>query len=256
MKESIDFPGFKYGAFERPTGRMNLSLYGYMDICEQVDFLAPKSSPLADRVAFYIIGRDLTLGLKRAEALPESVKIIGRTVYEDCQKRRRGEDKWQCTWHKDGGLIEPEATIPGNARPGKYYVAIRYFQNIKGFNDDLTDIIATSDTVEERLWLPPGGKYVLPTIGPNTRYGLPQETTNDFEMCIEAYINADLGLTKETAKDEMSLFFNNVDEGLFAVMSDSFSGFGALYVKLVGWPWFVDEGLGSFRLSRISKEDM
>jgi len=249
--ETVDFQGFKYGVFERPAGRMNLSLYADIGSGELAHVLATRSSPLADKVAFYVIGRDLALGLEQAEALPEPVKRIGRAVYEDCQKRRK-EDDWQVTWHKDAVLIEPEAIIPGNPRPGKDYVASRYFQNITGFNKDQTDVVTTPETVEERLWLPLGGdRYMLPTVGPNKRYGLPDATTNSFDKTVKALVNADLGLTKETAKAEISKFFRG-NSGLFAVWSGSDPDGGALCVDLSDGPRGGNGRFGSFPLSRLA----
>jgi len=247
--ETLNFPGFKYNVFERPAGRIDLSLYSDIGSGEPASVLAPRSSPLADKVAFYTIGRDLTLGLEQAEALPEPVKRIGRAVYEDCQKRRRGEESYQATWHKDAVLIEPEATIPGNPRPGKDYVAARYFQNIERFKEDESDVVATPQTVEERLWLPMGdGKYMFPDVGQNTRFGLPQRT-GEFGEVVKAYVNADLGLTEEAASREASKFFRG-NEGLFAVGSDSDPGVGGLCVDLVGGPGGGCDGIGSFPLSR------
>ena len=248
--ETLNFPGFKYGVFERLAGRVNLSLYSDVGSCEPASVLSPRSSPLADKVAFYVIGRDLVLGVEGAEALPKPVKRIGRAVYDACQKRRRGEDNWQATWHKDAVLIEPGATIPGNPRPGKDYVASRFFQNIKGFSEDETDVITTSETTEERLWLPVGdGRYVLPTVGQNTRYGLPQETDGDLDKVVKAWVNVDLGLTEETAKAEVAKFFRG-DQGLCAVWSDSDHVVGALFVSLLGRPSYGYGYIGSFPLSR------
>ncbi len=248
---TIDFPSFKYGVFERPAGSVNLSLYRDIGTGEPSSVLAPRSSPLADKVAFYVIGRDLALGLEQAEALPEPVKRIGRAVYEDCQKRRRGEDSWQGTWHKDAVLIEPEATIPGNPKPGEDYVAARYFQNITGFTEDGSDVVATPQTVEERLWLPQGGgKYMFPDVGQNTRYGLPQTTTDDLNATIKAWIGADLGLTEETAQAELSKFWRG-GQGLFAVRFASNPDIGALCVSLSVVPRDGLVYVGSFPLSRL-----
>ena len=40
--ETLNFPGFKYGVFERPAGRMNLSLYADIGLGEPASILAPK----------------------------------------------------------------------------------------------------------------------------------------------------------------------------------------------------------------------
>ena len=106
--KKIKFHGFTYGVFERPAGKVNLSLYSDTNPGETASVLAPRSSPLANKVAFYVIGRDLLLGVEGAEALPEPVKRIGRAVYKECQKRRRVDKrKWEGHWHKDAVLIEP-----------------------------------------------------------------------------------------------------------------------------------------------------
>src|SRR3989338_6373568 len=101
--EAVIFTGFKYGVFERPKGRVNLSLYSDMGSGESAIVLAPRSSPLADKVAFYVIGRDLALGLDQAETLPEPIKRIARNVYADClaRSRKKVPEPWQATWHKD-----------------------------------------------------------------------------------------------------------------------------------------------------------
>ena len=249
--EVVKFPGFKYGVFERSEGRVNLSLYSDIGPGESASVLAPRSSPLADKVAFYVIGRDLALGLDQAETLPEPVKRIARNVYADClaRSRKKVPEPWQATWHKDAVLIEPSATIPGNSRPGEGYVAAKYFQNIERFTEDESDVVATPQTVEERLWLPQGGgKYMFPDVGQNTRFGLPQRTGELGEV-VKAYVNADLGLTEEAASREASKFFRG-SEGLFAVGSDSSSGGGALCVSLGGGPGYGYVGVGSFPLSR------
>lgn len=70
--------------------------------------LAPVSTPLAWRVALYSVGRDLALGEKDAERLPEPVRQAGSLVYKDAQER-----KGRGGWHKDGILYNiPRTETP------------------------------------------------------------------------------------------------------------------------------------------------
>jgi hypothetical protein len=254
--EIVDFPGFKYGVFEIPGGKLCLSLYADVGSNEPACVLATKSSPLADKVAFYTIGRDLALGSEQAEALPQPVKRVAKSVYEDCQARsmQRDSETRQGTWHKDGGFVEgPLETILGNLRPGNGYTVARYFQNIEGFTDRM-DVIATPETREERLWLPVGDgrRYILPIVGQNTRFGLPQATTDDFSKAVRAFADA-LGVSEEQAKHHVSRF-SRVRRGLFAVCSESYSGNGALCVILTYGPLSKNGAYGSFPLSRVTNE--
>ncbi len=218
---AVGFPNFKYGVFERPEGVMLSFISIDHLVGRRQSTLVPDSAPLADKVAFYRIGRDLESQLESvrevADDLPDPVKRIGRALYAHCQKMRKDKDMFLSVIHKDALLVEPKATIPGNPRPGKDYVAVRYFQNIEAFSRDLRDVVVTPETIEERLWLP-GSGAILPTEGQNTKFGLPQ-ATGDRNEAVKAFASADLGLTEETAKSEVSDLDTPYYQGFYIVRS-------------------------------------
>jgi len=246
VADKIGFPSASYRGIDIPGSKILKTLYSDFGTSEEAYNLAPKSSPLSLKAGLYLIGRDLAYGIGDADSLPEPVKEAGRLVYEYAQQR-----KGRGVCHKDGVIIELNATIPGNIRPGEDYVVGIYFQNIRGFKkkgDGSWDIDTLPETREEKIWLPEGGgSFIVPTrYGSNNRLGLPDETIEDENEAIKRWVDA--GFTEEQARKELSRFYKR-NQGTAAVLSWSDNRDGPLGVYLVGEPDRRSSGVGSFPAS-------
>lgn len=248
--QKLNIPGFTYRGFDVPGLEISTDLIDNLETNKQVYELAPKSVPLAWRVGLYMVGRDLALGNEDAEALPEPVRQAGSMVYEDCQAR-----KGRGVWHKDGVIFGPESTIRGSIRPGKDYVAARFFQNIEGFEegDDAWKIKPSPKTREERIWVPYGdGRFIVPTMDGayNPTTGTPFEIIADRNKAIKRWVDADL--TEEQAEKEISRFYRG--DGVCAVYSWSSDYGGPLCVSLYYEPRYRGSSIGSFAVSRSAEK--
>lgn len=246
----VKIPAFSYRGFDIPAVDMSTDLINDLGTSEPAYKLAPKSAPLAWRVGLYMVGRDLELGEAYAEALPEPIRQAGSMVYKDCQAR-----KGRGVWHKDGVLIEgTDATIKGNTRPGKDYLAARFFKDIDGFEekDGIWQIKPSPQTREERVWVPKGGgSFIVPTMDGayNPITGLPFETIESRDNAVNRWIDA--GLSPEEADNEVSRFYR--DSGTHAVLSWSFDYYGPLCVSVFSEPGGRDSSFGSSALSRSAE---
>jgi len=250
----VKIPAFSYRGFDIPAVDMSTDLINDLGISEPAYKLAPKSAPLAWRVGLYTVGRDLELGEADAEALPEPIRQAGSMIYKDCQARTE-PGKGSGVWHKDGILIEgTDSTIRGSVRPGKDYLAARFFKNTEGFEErDGTWQIKTSpQTREERVWVPNGGgNFIVPTMDGayNPITGLPFETIENRSKAVKRWIDA--GLTPEEADKEISRFYRN--QGTRAVYSWSYVDDGPLAVDVNDGPGGRGSIAGSFALSRSAE---
>ena len=246
----VKIPAFSYRGFELPALDMSTELINDLGTNEPAYKLALKSAPLACRVALYTVGRDLELGEADAEALPEPVRQAGSMVYKDCQAR-----KGRGAWHKDGIFIEgTDATIRGSVRPGKDYLAARFFKGIDGFEekDGVWQIKPSPQTREERVWVPNGGgRFIVPTMDGayNPITGLPFETIDSRNKAVKRWVDA--GLTPEEAENEISRFYRNL--GTRAVDSWSCDDDGPLAVVVSDVPGGRYSYMGSFALSRSAE---
>jgi len=246
----VKIPAFSYRGFELPALDMSTELINDLGTNEPAYKLAPKSAPLACRVALYTVGRDLELGEADAEALPEPVRQAGSMVYKDCQAR-----KGRGAWHKDGIFIEgTDATIRGSVRPGKDYLAARFFKGIDGFEekDGVWQIKPSSQTREERLWVPNGGgRFIVPTMDGayNPITGLPFETIDSRNKAVKRWVDA--GLTPEEADKEISRFYRSSGTRAVGSWSSDYSGPLAVDVDDGQRYWF--SSLGSLAASRSAE---
>jgi hypothetical protein len=129
--KALKVPGFSYRGFAVPNLTLGAELIDNLGPGEPAYKLAPKSAPLSDRVALYVVGRDLAIEEPLANDLPDSVKEAGRQVYADCQARQgRG------CWHKDGVLYLRADEKPKGATMPNGFVPAKYFKDIAGFKED------------------------------------------------------------------------------------------------------------------------
>ena len=118
--------------FSIPSLEISYSLFDNLGTSKPAYGIAPRSSPLSFRVALYLIGRDLKLGIEDTLKLPESVRTSGTLVCEDAHKRTgRG------AYHKDAVQYIERNNAPNNMRQpkNKNYVLARYFYDIAGFEE-------------------------------------------------------------------------------------------------------------------------
>ena len=249
---TVKFPGFAYRGFDIPALEMPASLIENLGTNKQAYELVPNSTPLAWRVALYSVGRDVALGEKEAEYLPESVRQAGSLVYNDAQER-----KGRGGWHKDGVLYLPRTETPkGMTQPkDENYVLARYFRDIAGFErkGDVWTIKPSPETREELIWIPEGdGAFAVPirdgVYHPVT--GTAFETLKSRDAAVKRWIEA--GLTKDQAEKELSRNYRR-SSGVAAVWSYSGDGDGPLYVDLDNGPWDRYSLLGSFPASRSAE---
>ncbi|MEW6664144.1 MAG: hypothetical protein AB1512_02840 [Thermodesulfobacteriota bacterium] len=246
---SLGIPGFRYKGFDVPAIDIPVSFFEDTGTGEPACKLAARSAPLAWRVAFYSIGRDLALDIEDAEALPASVKDAGKLVYFDAQERMAGGG-----WHRDGAYILPKSDAPkGMLKPKGDFRLARYFRDIEGFEEkqDGWRINPSPVSEESLIWLPTGhGFFIVPTMDGiyNPATGTPFETVCDWKAAVKRWVSA--GLTEEEARKEISCFFRT-DGGTAAVASFSGDYEGPLCVNLDG-PGGGDPALGSFPWRRAA----
>jgi len=249
VAKALKVPGFSYRGFAVPNLTLGAELIDNLGTGEPAYKLAPKSAPLSDRVALYIVGRDLAIEEPLASDLPDSVKEAGRLVYEGCQARQgRG------CWHKDGVLYlrsdenHKGATVPSGFVPAKY------FKDIIGFNQegDAWKINPSPQTEEFNVFLPESDAFIVPTMDGayNPLTGTPFETIKDRSKAIKRWLDADL--TEEQAEKELSRFYRR-NEGTAAVYSWSDANDGPLCVDLDHGPGDRCTYLGSFPASRAAE---
>jgi len=199
----LKVPGFSYRGFVVPGMTLGIELINNLDTGEPACKLAPKSAPLSDRVALYIVGRDLAMKEPLAKKLPESVKEAGRRVYENCQARQA-----HGCWHKDGVLSMGSGEKPKGATVPNGFVPARYFKDIVGFKQegDSWKIVASPKTKVFKVFLPEGNAFIVPTKDGlyNPLTGTPFETIKDRDKAIKRWVDA--GFTKRQAEKELSKF--------------------------------------------------
>jgi hypothetical protein len=244
-------PGFTYRGFRVPPLNLGAELIDNLGTGEPAYKLAPGSVPLADLVALYMVGMDLAIGEQLANGLPDSVKEAGRLIHEGYQARQgRG------CWHKDGAILLPESEWPrGEVHPpGKHYAV--YLTDIEGFEkkEGAWRPKPSSNTAEERIWLPPGGAFIVPSAYGGLAYdpktGVPKETEKNRDKAISMW--RDAGLTEEQADKELSGFYRR-NSDVAAVYSWSFGCLGAVCVGLGSAPAYRSSSLGSFAASRAAE---
>jgi len=214
------------------------------------DELAPKSLTRAEYMALYMVGRNLELKIGEPSKLPKEVQKAGTVVYKFAQARNQeGERISRGGWHKDAVLIEPAdiRTIPGKGRKPEHSIAARYFRNIRGFNQDQTNIIEGPYTQEAQLWLPPSGWGV----GEIDENGLWTETIpGEKKEDAAQKVAANLGITPEQANSEMSYQWRPEYGRIFGVRSKSHKRYGPVGLLFSYLPraWST---IGSFPASRF-----
>jgi len=252
MPQKLKVPEFSYRNFDAPNLSLSAELIQNLDTSEEAYKLAPKSAPLAWRVALYTVGRDLEIGEPLADELPESVKEAGRLVYRDAQNRK--ERNASGCWHKDGVLYLKRSDAPKGARAPEGYVPGKFLKNIEGFDEKRGYAIKPSAETEEFfVWLPEGGgSFIVPTVdGAHNPYtGTPFETVKDKEKAIKRWV--DNGLTERQAIKELSRFYR-MNEGTAAVGSWSGDCDGPLCVDLGGEPRLRYSYIGSFAASNLAE---
>ena len=263
-------PTFKYGPFDVPALKTHFPLLPYKPAegkGKLVRELVEESTPLAWFTGLYMVGRDSSLELlERAEAvknLPDEVKHAGFPVYMEIQKSTYEGSKGpprlapslckpKSFLSRDAVLFEPEVRkIPGVETPSEEgHIAAIVFHNIQGFTEDGSDIVPWDDgnqkTIEERLWLPPGGdlpdNYIVPSMRePHeayNRHGLPNRTVTDKAEAIRAWMDrgfTETEFTETQGRSGLSVFTRG-NSGLVAVKSWHGGGHGPLCVSLVTKP--------------------
>ena len=252
MPQKLKVPGSSYRNFNLPNLSLGAELIENLGTSEEAYKLAPKSAPLAWRVALYTVGRDLEIGEPLADGLPESVKEAGRLVYKDAHDRK-ARNASGC-WQKDGFLYLKRSDAPKGARAPEGFVPGKYLKNIEGFDEKHGYAIKPSPETEEFLiWLPEGeGSFIVPTMDgayhPHT--GTPFETIKDRDKAIKRWV--DNGLTEEQAIKELSRFYR-MTEGTAAVLSWSNGSYGPLCVCLDLEPWYRISYIGSFAASSLAE---
>ncbi len=248
--EKLKLSKFKYAGFEVPSLEMNGGeLYANLQTEKPAYELAPQSIPLAWKTAYFLVGRDLSLGINDfgVESLPDEVKEFGTNIYNECQaKNGRGH------WHKDGvRLLGTKATIKGSTRPAGA-IAAEYFTDIQGFDEE-GRIIPSKDTHHqnpEKIWVPEGkGRFMIYTrVGLYQPQGIPFETEENMEDALNSISEA-LEISAGKAKELLNRFYRGT-KGDHAVGSNSYVHDGALGVGLGSGPRSWYGGVGSFPASR------
>lgn len=213
----LNIPRFSYRGFDVPAIGLPDSLIDDLGTYKPAYELAPKSIPLAWRVAFYTIGGDLSLGIESANSLPDAVKEVGGLVYS-ASEREGG-------WHKDGVSILPRSDAPkGMLQPnGEGFVLARYFKDIAGFEkkNGGWEVKPSANTNESLVWLPQGMGHVVPTRDGvyNPVTGTPFETITirDRIGALKRWVSE--SLTEKQAAKQMSEFYRMNEESTFAVGS-------------------------------------
>ncbi len=166
------------------------------------------SSPLSWRAGLYAVGRDLALGVKAAQNLPESVKRAGKLVYLEAHVEMEVCDSGQEYIHNDAVLIVPRSEAPkGMLRMREPWMLTRFFTEIDGFKKEggKIDIIPSPETRDQYVWLPANG-YAVPTRdGWQHPVGTPFETVKSRETAIKNLVDR-AGLNPDEAHNEIMRF--------------------------------------------------
>lgn len=248
MPQKLKVPGFSYRNFDMPNLSLGAELIQNLGTSEEAYKLAPKSTPLAWRIALYTVGRDLEIGEPLADELPESVKEAGRLVYKDAHDRK-ARNASGC-WHKEAIKFLPMSEKPRGVFAPEGYALARHFRDAIFVKEgNIYRIQPSEKDPEGALKLIPkgGGSFIVPTkyeiYDPD---GMPEATEADMEKAVRMWVN--WGLTEKQARNELSRFYR-MNESTAAVGSWSGDYDGPLCVNLDFVPGCRYSVIGSFAAS-------
>src|SRR3989338_7791458 len=108
VPEALETTGTSYRGFNLPSLVVQRTLRSNVGVTKKVYQKSKESVTATVWLGFYTVGEDLDHYESKGEALPdelenlpEDVKAVGRLLFDDCQKRARGELPWAGVYFKD-----------------------------------------------------------------------------------------------------------------------------------------------------------